>query len=115
MAGHPNAIEDRKMSPASRLEQRRLLDAVVTVPDHVVYREFAEETVLLNLETGQYHGVNLTGGTILRTLESGATVGSATAELAEHYGRNLDEMESDVCSFCNELLERGLVRVEERS
>ena len=103
------------MSTGRHLDQRRLLDAVVEVPDHVVYREFEEETVLVNLETGQYHGVNSTGGTILRTLESGETVGRTAAELSERYGRNLDEMEDDVCSFCNELLERGLVRVEERS
>jgi Coenzyme PQQ synthesis protein D (PqqD) len=103
------------MSSGSHLDQRRLLDAVLTVPDHVVFREFEEETVLVNLETGQYHGLNPTGGAILRTLESGETVGRTAAELSERYGQDLDEMESDVCSFCNELLERGLVRVEERS
>jgi len=96
-----------------RLDQRQILAASVTVPDHVVYREFAQETVLLNLETGRYHGVNPTGGTMLRTLEHAATVGDAAAELADHYGRGLDEMEDDVCSFCNDLLKRGLVALEE--
>lgn len=97
----------------AHLELDRVLAASVRVPDHVVYREFAQETVLLNLETGQYHGVNPTGGAMLRSLERAATVGDAAAELADHYGRDRDEMQHDVCSFCNDLLERGLVALDE--
>ena len=99
---------------ADRFEQGRLLESTIRVPDNVVYREFAQETVLLNLDTGQYHGVNPTGGAFLRTLERAATVGEAAARLSEQYGRDLEGMETDVCSFCNELLERGLVTVEEQ-
>ena len=28
------------------------------IPQHVVFRGFATETVVLNLETGKYHGLN---------------------------------------------------------
>jgi hypothetical protein len=99
-------IQDR------RLESGEVLAASVSVPDHVVYREFAKETVLLNLDTGQYHGINPTGGTMLRSLERAPTVGEAAAELANHFGRSRDEMEHDVCAFCNDLLERGLVALD---
>lgn len=35
-----------------------ILDSQARVPRHVVYRDFVNETVVLNLETGTYHGLN---------------------------------------------------------
>ena len=40
-------------------------------PSHVVYRTFVTETVALNIETGQYHGLNATAGRMLEVLERG--------------------------------------------
>ena len=54
-----------------------LLGRRAWVPEHVVYRDFVTETVVLNLETGHYHGVNRTGGAILAALERAETVGAA--------------------------------------
>jgi hypothetical protein len=81
------------------------------VPDHVVYRSFAHETVILNLQTGRYHGVNATGGRMLDLLTSRRTVGSAATELAEEYGRPHDEVERDVLEFCADLVRRGLIEL----
>src|SRR3990170_1998979 len=53
------------------------------LPDHVVVRTFVLETVVLNLETGQYHGLNPTAGTILEMLGSGMTVVEVADRLAE--------------------------------
>ena len=52
------------------------------MPEHVVYREFVQETVILNLETGTYHGLNPTGGKMLQTLSNAPTVKEAAATLA---------------------------------
>jgi hypothetical protein len=81
------------------------------VPDHVVYRSFAHETVILNLRTGRYHGVNTTGGRMLDLLASQRTVRSAAAVLAEEYGRPRDEVERDVLEFCADLAQRGLIEL----
>ena len=43
--------------------------AHVSIAPHVVYRSFATETVILNLQTGRYHGLNKTGGRMLELLE----------------------------------------------
>ena len=88
-----------------------LLARTALVPEHVVYRDFVTETVVLNLETGHYHGVNRTGGAILAALERAETIGAAARALAEEYGRALAEVERDVCAFCADLLERGLIRL----
>jgi hypothetical protein len=90
---------------------KKLLAAHIRVPDHVVYRTFVRETVVLNLTTGRYHGINPTGGRILDLLADDATLGSAAQVLAEEYQRPLADVERDVCTFCEELRERGLIEV----
>jgi hypothetical protein len=90
---------------------KKLLGAHIRVPDHVVYRTFVRETVVLNLATGRYHGINPTGGRILDLLADDATLGSAARVLAEEYQRPLADVERDVCTFCEELRERGLIEV----
>jgi hypothetical protein len=95
----------------TRHASRALLAAHVRVPEHVVYRSFVRETVVLNLATGRYHGVNPTGGRILDLLAGNATLGTAAQALAEEFQRPLADVERDVCTFCEELRERGLIEV----
>jgi hypothetical protein len=89
------------------------LDSVrVSQPRHVVYREFPSETVVLNLETGAYHGLNPVGGRMLVELHGAPSVGAAANRLATEYGTPLDTMEHDVRQFCVDLLDRGLLVME---
>jgi hypothetical protein len=91
------------------LSKEDVLAATPSVPDHVVYRAFVNETVVLNLQTGAYHGLNPSGATMLERLTSAETVRAAAAVLAEHYRQPLDQIESDLCEFCLSLEERGLL------
>ena len=93
-------------------DRSQLLASHLSVPQHVVYRSFVNETVILNLETGKYHSVNPTGAAMLQVLEKASTVAEATDRLAEQYGRPRDEIEVDLCEFCEELLARGLLVVD---
>ena len=99
------------MAADASLTTNELLARKAWVPQHVVYRDFVTETVVLNLETGEYHGLNRTGGLILAVLERAETVGAAARTLADEYGRALAEVERDVCAFCTDLLARGLIRL----
>jgi len=89
-----------------------LLASRVRVPGHVVYRAFANETVILNLETGRYHSVNQTGAVMLETLDKADSVSDAAERLAERYRRPLDEIQTDLCEFCEGLLERNLLELD---
>ena len=86
-----------------------LLGERVRIPQGVVYRTFVKETVILNLETGLYHGVNPTGGRILEMLEKAGSIADVSAVLAHEYSRPLAEIERDLCVFCEALIERGLL------
>jgi hypothetical protein len=88
-----------------------LLTEMARTPEHVVYRPFVKETVVLNLQTGKYHGLNPTGGRMLEVLERSETIGAAARQLAEEYGGPLETLEADLCDFCRDLLERGLIEL----
>lgn len=91
-----------------------LLASKVKVPQHVVYRSFPSETVVLNLETGKYHGLNATAGRMLEALEQAACVRDAAAALAESYEQSQSVVERDLCVLCQSLLERGLIETDGR-
>jgi hypothetical protein len=91
-----------------------ILDSAFAVPQNVVYREFAHETVLLNLDTGKYHGINPTAARMLEVLQQSASGRDAAATLAETFGQPLERIEHDLAAFCTGLLERGLIAVVAR-
>jgi hypothetical protein len=89
-----------------------LLEERVRVPQSVVYRSFPSETVVLNLETGKYHGLNPTAGRMLEVVSAADSVRAAAAELAVEYGRPAAEIEDDLCGLCRSLLERKLIEID---
>jgi hypothetical protein len=88
-----------------------ILEGKARVPAHVVYRAFAHETVVLNLDTGQYHGLNPTAGRMLETLEKEATVDLAAQRLAAEYALSVEEIRRDLYDFCIDLRARGLLEI----
>jgi Coenzyme PQQ synthesis protein D (PqqD) len=85
----------------------------VSVPDHLVSRPFQGETVLLNLRTNRYHGLNPTGARILELLRETGDTAATADRLAAEYGRPAGEVARDVEELCAALAERGLVEVED--
>jgi hypothetical protein len=83
----------------------------VIIPQHVVYRPFVSETVLLNLQTGLYHGINPVGGRMLEVLERADDVRAGAAALAEEYDVPRARVEEDIVAFCRGLLERELIEL----
>jgi hypothetical protein len=98
-------------NPETQIADRGVLAAKARVPDHVVFRSFAAETVVLNLETGQYHGLNPTGGRMLELLGRAASVAAAAVALAGEYEEPVGRVEADLCAFCTELAGRGLIEL----
>jgi Coenzyme PQQ synthesis protein D (PqqD) len=86
-----------------------LLEAKVKVPQSVVFRSFPTETVVLNLQTGKYHGLNPTAGKMLQALTEADSVREAAAAVAAEYDTPAETIEVDICDLCQNLLDRGLV------
>jgi hypothetical protein len=87
----------------------QIMDARVRVPEHVVYRDFGDETVILNLRTGAYHGLNETAAAMVVVLGESPTVASAIDRLSDEYGVERGTVERDVLELCHALEERDLI------
>ena len=88
-----------------------LLHSRLRLPEHVVHRSFVAETVVLNLRTGMYHGLNATAGRMLEALDAADTVAAAAAEVATEYGEDPAVVQADLIELCRQLLDRQLVEV----
>jgi len=91
------------------LSDEAIRSAHVDVPEHVAEREFADETVALNLETGRYHGLNRTASRMLSALREGASVEATARRLAAELDQPYERIERDVVGLCRALDERGLI------
>jgi hypothetical protein len=98
-------------SPLPQPSDRELLDSRVRLPQHVVHRSFVAETVVLNLRTGRYHGLNPTAGKMLESLDEMPSVGGAVPVLASEYGIEPERVERDLLTLVRGMLERGLLEI----
>lgn len=94
---------------AEEHDDEAILRGRIHVPEHVVYRDFADETVILNLESGMYHGLNGTAARMLEEVQKAVSVAAAADALAAELGQPRTVIERDLVGFCRALEERGLV------
>ncbi len=102
----------RDVGVAGMIERELQVTAVprtVRVPQHVVYRDFAAETVVLNLNTGLYHGLNPTAGRMLKVLDELGDVSATASRCSNEYRRPREEIAADLETLCRDLLARGLI------
>jgi hypothetical protein len=100
------------MPPNATSDPAALSSARLRVPQHVVFRSFPTETVVLNLESGRYHGLNATAGRMLEALQRADSLHDAALAVAGDYEQPLEVVEGDLCELCGLLLERGLIEVD---
>jgi hypothetical protein len=81
------------------------------VPDDVMVRAIGDESVLLNLGTETYFGLNTTGSRMWQLLAASASVAEAVDALAVEFDVDREELMTDLCSLADELVMKGLLRV----
>jgi hypothetical protein len=91
-----------------------VLDLRVSIPDYIVSRAFPNETVILNLESGKYHGLNPTSGRMLEALRRTSRPREAAVQLSQEMDQPLERISTDLADLIVELQRRGLVKVEDR-
>lgn len=79
------------------------------ISDDAVAREVGGETVLLDLASGTYFGLNEVGARIWQLLEDGQSPEKACDLILETYEVERDVLERDTIALLGQLLERGLI------
>ena len=81
----------------------------------VITRELSGETVLLNLESGVYYGLDVVGTRVWQLLVQGRTIAGVCETMIEEYEVAPDVLRDDVSRLVGELRERGIVTPREHS
>jgi hypothetical protein len=85
------------------------LDRRVAIGEDVIARELEGETVLLNLETGIYFGLDQVGTRIWQLLGAGGPLQAILETLAAEYDAERGMLERDLVRFVSQLEAKGLV------
>lgn len=81
------------------------------VPAHVLVRVLDRESVLLNLETEQYFGLDETGTRMWQLVTASPNIDSAYQELLAEYEVDPELLRSNLMELLSRLLDCGLLQV----
>ena len=85
------------------------LDARLTIPTQVMSRLVGEETVVLDLASGHYFGLDAVGKLIWESVSDGQSLADAVDAIVAEYEVDKSQAEADVKAFASQLVERGLL------
>ncbi|MDJ1184129.1 PqqD family protein [Roseofilum casamattae] len=86
-------------------------DRKVSVAPDVMAQDLAGESVLLNLQTEEYFGLDDVGTRIWQNLTEKDSIQSAIDALLTEYDVEQEQLQHDVDTLIAELLDHGLVEV----
>ena len=84
-------------------------DRVYTVSKDVLFQEVSGETVLLDLASEQYFGLDEVGTRIWALLNEGRSVGEMVEALLGEYAVGREQLEADVRELLGALMDAGLI------
>src|SRR5215207_8936 len=81
----------------------------VTVPDDVLISHLQEESVILNLDSERYFGLNDVGTRFLSVLTSSESIETAYEQLRQEYDVDNDVLRQDLLTLVERLIDQGLL------
>jgi hypothetical protein len=84
----------------------------ISPSDQVVMRELSGESVLLDLNSGRYFGLNEVGTRAWNLMEQGVSLQDVTAALYTEFDAPAAIIQAELLRFAGELCEHGLCHVQ---
>ena len=85
------------------------LNQTFTISDEVICQVLEDESVLLDLASENYLGLDEVGTRIWRLIDDGETMRSVVATMLDEYDTNEDTLVGDLDKFLNDLQVQGLI------
>lgn len=85
---------------------------VVATPEQVS-SDLAGESVILNLKTGMYFGLNEVGASVWNLLQQPRSVKDICDQILDQYEVESDQCEQDVLRLLNEMVESDLIEIKD--
>jgi hypothetical protein len=83
----------------------------VRVPADVLVQELAGESVLLNLKTEHYFGLDDIGTSMWKSLTAAPTIGAAHQALLREFDVDAEQLGDDLKRLVEQLVEHGLAEI----
>ena len=84
----------------------------VAVPDGVLISNLQDESVILNLDSERYYGLDDVGTRMLSALSTSNSIGAAYELLLEEYDVEGEVLRRDLLSLVEQLVNQGIVSIE---
>ena len=84
-------------------------DTIFSIPPQVMSRLVDNETVLLDLESGLYFGLDGVGKRIWDAVGDGRSIGEIAGIITAEFEVDEARAQADVIAFTSDLVERGLL------
>jgi hypothetical protein len=88
-----------------------LLSDKVRIPQGVLVSGLQQESVILNLDTERYFGLDDVGARMFSILSSSNSIEAAFQVLVEEYEVEPDILKDDLLALADSLIEQGLLEV----
>ena len=80
------------------------------IPEQVMFRQVGDETVILDLASGTYFGLDPVGARIWQLLSEGSSLGQIVTTLVDEFDVSQEQLRKDVDALVALLMARGLLR-----
>jgi hypothetical protein len=85
----------------------------VSLPKQVLVRTFEKESVLLNLDSECYHGLDDVGTRMWEVLTTSENIQAAFDKLLAEYEVDAVRLRQDLDDFISQMVQRGLLEVHD--
>ena len=85
----------------------------VTVPDDVLISNLQDESVILNLDSERYYGLDDVGTRFLSILTTSESIEAAYDRLREEYEVDPQVLRKDLLALVEKLIEQGLIEISQ--
>jgi hypothetical protein len=82
-----------------------------TIPAQVMARQVGDETVILDLGSGTYFGLDPVGARIWQLIGEGKTLGEICDTMLDEYEVTREALQRDVFDLVDKLLEQKLISI----
>jgi hypothetical protein len=83
----------------------------VKIPDDVLISKLQEESVILNLDSERYYGLDDVGTRMLAVLTTSDSIEAAYQTLVKEYEIEAHVLRQDLLELVEELVEQGLIHI----
>ena len=91
----------------------QLLQVQVSIPEGVMVRELEGESVLLNLNSESYFGLDKVGTSMWCALTTSPSAQAAFERLLDEYEVEPEQLQTDLRDFIEKLSEAGLIKLSD--